>query len=132
MKKTKPNAQQGFTLIEILVVVAIIGILASIIVPKLTSKVDDARVQKVHHDIKTIASTLDLYKLDKFSYPSSDEGLEVLVGPYLSTLPKDAWNRTYLYLNPGLRNSDSFDLYSYGADGNPGGSNENKDIGNWE
>ncbi|AYQ56478.1 General secretion pathway protein G [Bathymodiolus thermophilus thioautotrophic gill symbiont] len=124
--------QQGFTLIEILVVVAIIGILASIIVPKLTSKVGQARVQKAHHDIKTLSSTLSLYKLDKFSYPSSNQGLSVLVGDYLDKLPKDPWNREYLYLSPGTHGVKSFDLYSYGADGVAGGSDEDKDINNWD
>ena len=131
-KINKKNKQQGFTLVEILVVVAIIGILASIIVPKLTTKVDDARVQKAQHDIKTISSVLELYKLDKYSYPSSEQGLEALVGSYLDTLPKDPWDRAYLYLSPGSRNAGFFDLYTFGADGASGGNNENKDIGNWE
>ncbi|CAC9552176.1 General secretion pathway protein G [uncultured Gammaproteobacteria bacterium] len=133
-KKNKRNngKQQGFTLIEILVVVAIIGILASIIVPKLTSKVSYARVQKAHHDIKTLSSTLSLYKLDKFAYPDTNQGLSALVGDYLDKLPKDPWNRDYLYLSPGTHGAQSFDLYSYGADGVAGGSDENKDINSWE
>ena len=136
MKKQKNkrsnNKQQGFTLIEILVVVAIIGILASIIVPKLTSKVGYARTQKAHHDIKTLSSTLKLYKLDKFTYPSTSEGLSVLVGNYLDKLPRDPWNRRYLYLSPGSHRTQSFDLYSYGADGVAGGNDENKDVNNWD
>ncbi|CAC9448168.1 General secretion pathway protein G [Bathymodiolus heckerae thiotrophic gill symbiont] len=129
MKTKQKNKQQGFTLIEILVVVAIIGILASIIVPKLTSKVGYARTQKAHHDIKTLSSVLSLYKLDKFSYPS--QGLEALVDDYLDKVPKDPWNRDYIYLNPGVHNAKSFDLYTYGADGVSGGTEENKDINNW-
>ncbi len=132
MQTIKNKKQHGFTLIEILVVMAIIGILASIIVPKLTSKVGDARVQKAHHDIKVISSMLDLYKLDKYGYPNSEQGLEMLVGPYLKTLPKDPWGKAYLYLNPGAHNAKFFDLYTLGADGVSGGNDENKDIGNWE
>ncbi len=128
----KASKQQGFTLIEILVVVAIIGILASIIVPKLTSKVGYARSQTAYHDIKTLSSVMELYKLDKFNYPGSDQGLSVLVGDYLDKVPKDPWNREYIYLSPGVHNAKSFDLYSYGADGTAGGSDENKDINNWE
>jgi general secretion pathway protein G len=132
MQTIKNKKQHGFTLVEILVVVAIIGILASIIVPKLTSKVDDARVQKAHHDIKVISSVLELYKLDKFGYPSTEQGLKVLVGPYLNTLPKDPWGKQYLYLNPGSHNAKFFDLYTFGADGVPGGNDKNEDIGNWD
>jgi general secretion pathway protein G len=75
---------------------------------------------------------LDLYKLDKYGYPNSEQGLEVLVGPYLDVLPKDPWGKAYLYLSPGSHNAKSFDLYTFGADGVSGGNDENKDIGNWE
>ncbi|SSC07868.1 type II secretion system major pseudopilin GspG [bacterium endosymbiont of Bathymodiolus sp. 5 South] len=132
MQTIKNKKQHGFTLVEILVVVAIIGILASIIIPKLTSKVDEARVQKAHLDIKSLSSMLVIYKLDKYGYPDSEQGLRVLVGQYLKTLPKDPWGKEYLYLSPGLRNAKSFDLYTLGADGVPGGNDENKDIGNWD
>jgi general secretion pathway protein G len=83
-------------------------------------------------DIKSLSSMLVIYKLDKYGYPDSEQGLKVLVGQYLKTLPKDPWGKEYLYLSPGLRNAKSFDLYTLGADGAPGGNDENKDIGNWD
>ena len=128
--KKNIKKQKGFTLIEIMVVVVIIGILASIIMPKIMDKPGQARLQKAKHDIQTISSSLNLYKLDKFDYPSTDEGLEVLIGNYLDKKPLDPWGREYYYLSPGQKSS--FDLYSYGADGRVGGDDENTDVNNWE
>ncbi len=136
--------QQGFTLIEIIVVVVIIGILATFVAPKFLGKTDDARVVKAKSDIQALESALDIYKLDNYAYPTTDQGLEALVtqpssdpapanwqkGGYLKKLRKDPWQREYLYLNPGERSE--IDIYSLGADGVEGGEGANADIGNWE
>lgn len=124
--KKQNKLQAGFTLIEIMVVVVIIGILATIIVPKIMDKPNLARITKAKHDIQAISSALSLYKLDKFNYPNTNEGLGVLVGKYLSKLPKDPWGKDYIYLSS--EGKGDFDLYSYGADGAKGGSGENVDI----
>ena len=108
--KTKKIKQCGFTLIEIMIVVVIIGILASVVAPKIFDKPGQARTTKASHDIKTIASMLGLYRLDNFDYPSS---LNSLVGKYLDKVPKDPWNRDYIYLG----SDESYQLYSYGKDG---------------
>jgi general secretion pathway protein G len=129
----------GFTLIEVMVVVVILGILAAIVVPKIMDRPDQARIIKAQSDIRALEAALDLYRLDQFSYPSTDEGLEALVNPpvsnkesarwksggYLDRMPKDPWNNPYQYLNPGVHSS--IDLYSLGKDGQP----SDDDIGNW-
>jgi len=132
----------GFTLIEIMVVVVILGILAALIAPQVISRIDDAQVTKVKQDIRAIDSALKLYRLDRFKYPSTDEGLTALVtapsdstlpwppGGYLDRLPKDPWNRPYIYAQPG-RQGD-FDVYTLGRDGVQGGEGIDADIGNWE
>ena len=130
MKANNSNKRRAFTLIEIMIVVVIIGILATIIIPNIMDKPGQARAQKAKHDIQTIGSALKLYKLDKFTYPSTDEGLDVLVKDYLDKKPMDPWGRDYYYLSPGEKGD--FDLYSFGADGKVGGSDENSDINNWE
>ncbi len=133
--------QRGFSLIEIMVVVVILGILAALVVPKIISRPDEARVVKAKQDVLSVMSALDLYKLDNGSYPTMDQGLQALVhkptaGPsphnwqsYLKAVPKDPWGRDYLYLNPGEH--DDIDVFTYGADGQPGGVGINADIGNW-
>nr|VFK57420.1 MAG: general secretion pathway protein G [Candidatus Kentron sp. TUN]VFK65772.1 MAG: general secretion pathway protein G [Candidatus Kentron sp. TUN] len=125
----KPNS--GFTLIEVMVVVVILGILAAIVVPKVMDRPDAARVTKAEQDIRALDNALSLYRLDNFRYPTTDEGLEVLVagGKYLSRLPKDPWGNEYLYLQPG--EYGEVDIYTLGADGQPGGDGFNADIGNW-
>ncbi|HIB85399.1 MAG TPA: type II secretion system protein GspG [Chromatiaceae bacterium] len=134
---------RGFTLIEIMVVVIILGILASIVIPKVMDRPDHARLVKAKQDIRTIESALKLYKLDNYVYPSTDQGLEALVSKpsispeprnwkssgYLDRLPKDPWENYYLYLNPGEHGE--IDIYSLGADGQPGGENVTADVGNW-
>lgn len=120
-KKTRQN---GFTLIEIMIVVVIIGILASVIAPKIFDKPGQARTTKAQNDIRTLSSVLGLYKLDNFNYPGTGGGLNELVGKYLEKLPKDPWGRDYIYLTSG----DDYQLYSYGADGIAGGSGENQDV----
>ncbi len=133
--------QSGFTLLEIIVVVAIIAILAAYIAPKLAGRVDDARISKAKSDIRVLESSLELYKLDNFSYPSSEQGLDALVnqpagdlknwrkGGYIKKLNKDPWGNDYLYRFPG--SNGELDIYSLGADATDGGNDEAADIGNW-
>src|SRR6187431_2949280 len=139
----RARRQRGFTLIEIMVVVVILGILAALIVPKIMSRPDEARIAAAKQDVATLAQALKLYKLDNLAYPTTDQGLQALVarpaaapipvnwksGGYLERLPKDPWGRDYRYLNPG-RHGD-IDIYSLGADGEPGGEGNDADIGNW-
>jgi general secretion pathway protein G len=143
----KNHLNQGFTLIEIMVVVVILGVLAALVVPRIMDNPDKARLVKVKNDIRAIETTLKLYKLDNYVYPSTDQGLEALVikttippeprqwkdGGYLDNVPKDPWGFPYNYLSPGLHSKHSgFDLYSLGADGQPEGMDVNADIGNWQ
>lgn len=133
--------QKGFSLIELMVVVVILGILASIVVPKILNRPDEARVIKAKQDILTLENALDMYKLDNGFYPSTDQGLQALVQKpqsepepnnwqaYLKALPKDPWNRDYLYLNPGEHGE--IDIFTYGKDGKPNGDGMNAEIGNW-
>lgn len=133
--------QTGFTLIEIMVVVVILGILASIVVPKIVSRPDQARVVKARQDILAIDNALALYRLDNGRYPSSEQGLQALVqqplgtpnwkaGGYLRQVPIDPWGNQYQYLNPGQHSE--IDIYSFGPDGGGSGSNGDSVIGNWE
>jgi general secretion pathway protein G len=138
-----PRRAAGFTLIEIMVVIVILGILAALIVPKVISRPDEARITAAKQDVATLAQALKLYKLDNLAYPSTDQGLQALVarpnsapvpanwkaGGYLERLPKDPWGRDYRYLNPGRRGE--IDIFSLGADGEPGGEGNDADIGNW-
>jgi general secretion pathway protein G len=140
----KYGRERGFTLIEIMVVVVIIGILATIIAPKIFDKPDQARVVKAQTDIKAIMAALNLYRLDHFKYPTADEGLQALVTPpaepgantnapatsYLDKAPVDPWQHPYQYLNPGVHGE--IDVMSYGRDGQPGGEGYDADIGSWE
>jgi len=123
------KVMRGFTLIEVMVVVVILGILAAIIVPKVMDRPDTARVVKAQSDIRAIESALNLYRLDNFNYPTTDQGLEALVPKYIDRLSKDPWGNPYLYLSPGLHGD--VDVYTLGADGLQGGSGKNADIGNW-
>ena len=120
---------RGFTLIEVMVVVVILGILAAIIVPKVMDRPDTARLVKAQSDIRALESALNLYKLDNFDYPSTDQGLESLVPKYIDRLANDPWGNPYLYLSPGLHGD--MDVYTLGADGLQGGTGINEDIGNW-
>ena len=125
----KISGSQGFTLIEVLVVVVILGILAAIIVPNLMEKPGQARMTKAHADIRAIESALNMYRLDHHVYPTTDEGLDVLVPDYLPRSPVDPWNRPYLYLSPGTHGQ--IDIFTNGRDGQPGGQGEDADVGNW-
>jgi len=133
--------QGGFTLIELMVVVVILAVLAAFVVPKLMDRPDEARLVKAKQDISSIGAALQLYKLDNYNYPSTDQGLEALVTqpsgdpepknwkPLLDKLPMDPWGNPYLYLSPGEHGD--FDLFTYGADGRDGGEGVNATIGNW-
>lgn len=136
--------QQGFSLIEIMVVLVIIGLLASIVGPRVIGQAEEARKKKVQADFSNFATSLKLYKLDNFVYPSTEQGLEALVtksdippepknfkqGGYMEKLPLDPWGNPYRYLSPG--DNGEYDIYTYGADGVAGGEGESADIGNWQ
>jgi general secretion pathway protein G len=138
----KPRAPRGFTLIEILVVVVILGILAMIVVPRVMEEPGRARVVRARQDIASIVAALNIYKLDNFVYPTTEQGLEALVTKpsgqpdapnwtqRLDRVPKDPWGHPYQYQHPG-QHSD-IDIFSFGADGKPGGDGEAADIGNWD
>lgn len=140
-RKSRRNG--GFTLIEVMVVVVILGILAAIVVPRVMDRPDTARITKAKQDIRTLESALNLYKLDNFNYPTTDQGLEALIrmptgqpqprnwksGGYVDRLPKDPWGNEYKYLNPGVHGE--IDIFSLGADGRQGGDGMNADIGTW-
>jgi general secretion pathway protein G len=142
--QNKRSSQAGFTLIEIMVVIAIIGILATMIVPKIMGRPDEARATAAKQDVGTIIQALKLYRLDIGRYPSTEQGLKALVekpvsepvpqnwkaGGYLESLPKDPWGNVYQYSNPGTHGE--IDVYSFGADGKPGGTALDTDIGNWQ
>lgn len=135
---------RGFTLIEIMVVVVIMGILAALVVPKLMGRTDDARIVAAKQDISTIMQALKLYKLDNMHYPSTEQGVQSLIvkptsgpsangwktGGYIDKLPKDPWGNSYQYLSPGIKGE--VDVFSLGADGQPGGAGNDADIGSWD
>jgi general secretion pathway protein G len=140
--------EDGFTLIEIMAVVLIIGLLGGIVGAAIFGRIDQARVTTAKTQIKQIEAALDFYRMDNGKYPTTDQGLDALVRPpsiepiprnyrpegYLSggKVPSDPWNNPYRYLSPGENNPYSFDLWSHGSDGNPGGSGTDADIGNWD
>lgn len=136
--------QSGFSLIEIMVVVIIIGLLASIVAPQVLNRADEARIQKVKSDFKSIQTGLKMYRIDNYAYPTSEQGLEALVerpaiapqprnwdeSGYLEQLPRDPWGNAYLYLSPG--ESQDYNIYTLGADGVSGGEDQNADISVWD
>ena len=135
--------QGGFTLIEVMIVIVILGILASLIVPRVIDRPDQARVVKAKQDLRTLDSTLAMYRLDNFRYPTAQQGLAALterpqkapqpknwLGPYLDHVPQDPWGNEYIYRNPGEHKV--IDILTYGADGKPGGEGFNADIGTWQ
>ncbi len=144
MKSFKTSTSSGFSLIEILVVVVIIGILAAVVVPRVMDEPDRARATKAKQDVQALVTALNMYKLDNFSYPSTDQGLEALVrrpagqppapnwkeGGYIDRLPSDPWGNEYRYLNPGVHGE--IDVWSYGSTGTSSGSGSDAEIGNWQ
>ena len=136
------TAQKGFTLIELMVVLVIIGVLAALIVPNVIDRADDARVTAAKTDINNISQALKLYKLDNQRFPGADQGLQALVvkptvgaaplnwKPYIDKLPADPWGRPYQYLVPGIKGE--VDVMSFGADGQSGGEGKNADLGSWQ
>lgn len=135
----------GFTLIEVLVVIVILGVLAAVVVPKVMGRPDEARVIAAKQDVNSLVQALKMYRLDNQRYPSAEQGLNALVskptvapipnnwkpGGYVDRLPKDPWGNAYQYLNPGVRTPD-IEVFSFGADGQPGGEGIDADIGSWQ
>lgn len=138
------SVARGFTLIEVMVVVVIMGILAALIVPKLMGRTDDARIMAAKHDVATVMQAIKLYKLDNQRYPTTEQGLQALIskpvsgpaadgwktGGYLDKLPKDPWGNSYQYLSPGIKGE--IDVFSLGGDAQPGGAGSDADIGSWD
>jgi general secretion pathway protein G len=139
------RAERGFTLIEIMVVIVILGILAALVVPRVMGRADDARITATKTELSQIMQALNLYRLDNSRYPTQEQGLAALVnkpgtaplptnwraGGYLSKMPADPWKNPYQYLIPGLHNQE-VEVFSYGADGQPGGQGVDADIGSWD
>ena len=137
------RGQGGFTLLEVMVVVVILGILAALVVPKIISRPDEARVIAAKQDIAAVMQALKLYRLDNHRYPTTEQGMQALVtqpatvplppnwktGGYVERLPRDPWGNPYQYLNPGIHGE--IDVFSLGADGAPGGEGNDADIGSW-
>jgi general secretion pathway protein G len=140
--RVRPGLQMGFTLIELMVVVAIMGIMAALIVPSVLDRVDDAHIAAAKSDVGSLMQALKLYKLDNQRYPTAEQGLEALrskptAGPippnwrvYSEKAPVDPWGHPYQYANPGVKGE--IDVFSYGADGQPGGEGKDADIGSWQ
>ena len=129
------NAQEGFTLLEIMVVLVIIGVLAALVAPRFLERADEAKVEASKVQMQNIGQALKLYRLQHGKYPSSGEGLQVLASGsggkrYLDSIPKDPWGNDYVYLSPGVHGD--FDMLSYGVDGRAGGAGMDADIGNWQ
>ena len=136
--------QRGFTLIEIMVVVVIMGVLAALVVPKLLNRAGESKIAAAKVDIATVMQALKLYKLDNQRYPTTEQGLQALIekptggpaangwkaGGYVEKMPKDPWGNPYQYLYPGVKGE--VDVFSYGADGQPGGTGDDADIGSWD
>jgi general secretion pathway protein G len=141
-QRLRHAAQAGFTLIELMVVLVIIGVLAALIVPNVLDRAEDARATAARTDVNNLMQALKLYKLDNQRFPTSEQGLQALITkpatppipvnwkPYLDKLPNDPWGRPYQYLNPGVK--AEIDVMSFGADGQPGGEGKNADIGSWQ
>ena len=142
LRRPLRRLQAGFTLIELMVVLVIIGVLAALIVPNVLDRADDARSTAARTDVNNLVQALKLYRLDNQRYPTAEQGLQALIArpsnppvpgnwkPYLDKLPNDPWGRAYQYLNPGVKGE--IDVMSFGADGQPGGEGKNADVGSWQ
>jgi general secretion pathway protein G len=141
-QNTRLSAARGFTLIEILVVLVIIGVLAALIAPNVLDRAGEAKVTAARTDVSNLVQALKLYKLDNQRYPTAEQGIDALVRkptggpipnnwkPYLDKLPKDPWGQPYQYANPGLQGE--IDIFSFGADGKSGGEGNDADVGSWQ
>lgn len=143
-KKDRLRSRAGFTLIEIMVVIVILGLLAALVVPKLVGRTEEAKKTQARVQIKSLQQALELFKLDNGFYPTTEQGLDALVrqpeggrvpknyrrGGYIERVPKDPWNNPYVYASPGQRGD--FEISSYGADGVQGGEGEDADINSWD
>ncbi|MBV7538586.1 type II secretion system major pseudopilin GspG [Duganella sp. sic0402] len=143
-RRAVQRLQRGFTLIEIMVVVVIMGVLAALVVPKLLNRAGESKIAAAKVDIATIMQALKLYKLDNQRYPTTEQGLQALIekptggpaangwkaGGYVEKMPRDPWGNPYQYLSPGIKGE--IDVFSYGADGQPGGTGDDADIGSWD
>ena len=142
MTRTLKRRLRGFTLIELMVVLVIIGVLAALIAPNVLERADDARVTAARTDVNNLMQALKLYRLDNLRYPSNEQGLQSLVAkptvgaippnwkPYLEKLPSDPWGQPYQYVNPGVKGQ--VDVFSFGFDGQAGGEGRDADIGSWQ
>jgi len=142
VRRARKLSTAGFTLIELMVVLVIIGVLAALIVPNVLDRADDARATAARTDVNNLMQALKLYKLDNQRYPTGEQGLQALIArptaqpvppnwkPYLEKLPNDPWGRPYQYLNPGVKGE--IDVMSFGADGQPGGEGKDADVGSWQ
>jgi general secretion pathway protein G len=142
MRRLVDSHEQGFTLVEIMVVVVILGVLAALVVPRVIGRADEAKAVAAKQDLTTVMQALKLYRLDNARFPSGEQGLQALVTKptaeplpsnwkqYLDRLPRDPWGRPYQYLNPGVHGE--IDVFSLGADAQPGGTGVDADIGSWD
>ena len=136
MNMNKGEQEKGFTLLEIMVVLVIIGVLAAMVAPRFIERADEAKVEATRAQMQNIGQAMKLYRLQNGHYPSSSEGIQALVTAgkngkrYLDSLPKGAWGNAFVYLAPGVHGD--FDILSYGADAKAGGSGFDADIGNWD
>ena len=142
LRRARRSMARGFTLIELMVVMVIIGVLAALIVPNVLDRADDARSTAARTDVTNVMQALKLYRLDNQRYPTAEQGLQALIAkpttgpqplnwkPYLEKLPSDPWGRPYQYINPGVKGE--IDVMSFGADGQSGGEGKDADIGSWQ
>jgi general secretion pathway protein G len=131
-RATREKNESGFTLVELMVVIVIIGLLATVVIINVLPATDKAAITKAKADVATLEQGVEMFRLNKLRYPNASEGLQAVTSEgYVKRLPKDPWGHAYLYAQPG-KNGRQFDIYSYGADGREGGKGQDADIGNWD